>query len=253
MSVDKSKSLIMAKRLRELRTEKGLSIEALKTAIMDKYEIEISIDSLKNYEVSTLPHAKVYKNEGMCVKYLRCLADFYGVSADYLLGLDVPKSLDISVREIMDYTGLSEENVLTLHAWYNIAELMYQETTSNLPETVMHIKKEASQKSNPGRLGDQVINIICRLIDVISRHPRGLCSHFESFVDASYKWDEFQKTNPGLDSLYIDPAIETGLMQQGFSIVGFPVAAKWHISQFCDTISRYLLKSIQEEIETTTQ
>lgn len=86
MAIDKSKSLIMAQRLRELRNEKGLSYEALRNALMEKYEIDISIDSLKNYEVSKVPHAKAYKNEGMRVEYLRCLTDFYGVSSDYLLG-----------------------------------------------------------------------------------------------------------------------------------------------------------------------
>lgn len=86
MAADKRKSLVMAQRLKELRTDKGLSHESLSKALKQKYEIDISVDSLKNYEVSKTDHVKAFKNEGMRVEYLRCLADFYGVSADYILG-----------------------------------------------------------------------------------------------------------------------------------------------------------------------
>ena len=87
MAGDKSKSLIMAQRLKDLRTERGLSHESLRKALMEKYEMDISVDSLKNYEVSKVPHAKAYKNEGRRQEDLRCLADFYGVSSDYILSL----------------------------------------------------------------------------------------------------------------------------------------------------------------------
>lgn len=86
MAVNKSNSLIMAQRLKKLRKDSKLSHESLRKAIMEEYEIDISVDSLKNYEVSSEHHAKAYKNEGMRVEYLRVLADFYGVSSDYILG-----------------------------------------------------------------------------------------------------------------------------------------------------------------------
>lgn len=108
MATDKNKSLIMARRLKDLRNEIGLSYELLRKALMEKYEINISIDSLKNYEVYKVPHAKVYKNEGMRVEYLRCLADFYGVSTDYLLGISDVRSLDVTTKRIVEETGLSE-------------------------------------------------------------------------------------------------------------------------------------------------
>lgn len=79
-------SILMAQRLKELRKEKNISHVSLSNAIKEKYGIEISRDSLMSYEVSDPNHTKAYKNEGMRVEYLRCLADFYGVSADYLLG-----------------------------------------------------------------------------------------------------------------------------------------------------------------------
>ena len=116
MATDKSKSLIMAQRLKYLRNERGLSHESLRDAIEKKYDIRISIDSLKNYEVSSDFHKKAHKNEGMRVEYLRCLADFYDVSADYLLGRTDDRERHPSA---IDDLGLSEGAVLWLSAMKN--------------------------------------------------------------------------------------------------------------------------------------
>ncbi len=43
------------------------------------------------------------------------LARHYGVSADYLLGLSDVKTPDAIAQAVIAYTGLSEDNVLTLH------------------------------------------------------------------------------------------------------------------------------------------
>lgn len=43
------------------------------------------------------------------------IADYFGVSTDYLLGRSDIKTVDISAQAIIAYTGLSEENVTTLH------------------------------------------------------------------------------------------------------------------------------------------
>lgn len=85
--MSKTNSLIMAARLKQLRKERKLSHVALSTALNQAYGIDISRDSLMSYEVTDPNHSKHYKNEGMRVEYLRCLADFYNVSSDYLLGL----------------------------------------------------------------------------------------------------------------------------------------------------------------------
>lgn len=81
-------SILMAQRLKSIREEKRLSHVALKDALEQKYGIEISRDSLMSYERLKPDDNNRYKNEGMRVEYLRYLADFYGVTADYLLGID---------------------------------------------------------------------------------------------------------------------------------------------------------------------
>lgn len=43
------------------------------------------------------------------------IADYFGVSTDYLLGRSDIKTVDTSAQAVIEYTGLSEENVITLH------------------------------------------------------------------------------------------------------------------------------------------
>lgn len=116
MSVENNISFIMAERLRLLRVSKNLSHNKLSEALSEKYDIKISSDSLMNYEVAEATHTKAYKNIGMRVEYLRCLADFYGVSADYILGLAEEQTPNLSARAVCQYTGLSAEAAEILHA-----------------------------------------------------------------------------------------------------------------------------------------
>lgn len=108
-------SPVLAKRLKELREDKGLTLAALSKTLTKQYGIQISKESLTNYEVAEEScHSKAKKNEGMSVKYLRCLADFYGVSSDYLLGLtDIP-TIKPDIQSACLTTGLSEEAVHSL-------------------------------------------------------------------------------------------------------------------------------------------
>jgi len=78
----------MGKKLKMLRESKGLSHDKLKSELNKEYGITLSRESLMNYEVTNEDHPKVGSNNGMRIETLRYLADFYGVSTDWLLGLD---------------------------------------------------------------------------------------------------------------------------------------------------------------------
>ena len=109
----KTLSIEMAKRIRDQRKQKGLSHVSLSAELKKRYNVDISKDSLINYEVQEELHSKAYSNEGMNIAYLRCLADFYGVSTDYLLGLsDHPtkKTEEATAEEL----GLSATAVTNL-------------------------------------------------------------------------------------------------------------------------------------------
>lgn len=104
---------ITAIRLKELRTIKKLSHEKLREQLL-AMGADISVSSLKDYEISETSranHAKAGKVKGMRIENLFALSEFYGVSADYLLGrTDIP-SANPSVQNACVYTGLSEKAI----------------------------------------------------------------------------------------------------------------------------------------------
>jgi len=110
-------SFTLGERLKNLREARGLSHEKLKAQLEEKYGITISRDSLMAYEISDELRAKASKlpNLGMRVEYLYCLADFYGVSLDYLFGKTNIPALDINIRQICEYTGLPEDSIIWLN------------------------------------------------------------------------------------------------------------------------------------------
>lgn len=104
-------SFLMASRLKSLREQHKLSCKELKDELFKQFGISISRDSLMSYEIQTEHHSKIkdgkYPNLNMGVEYLNALAQFYWVSADYLLGFtDIPNT-DTNVQSVHKLTGLS--------------------------------------------------------------------------------------------------------------------------------------------------
>lgn len=101
MEKDRTGSVLMAKRLRELRQKRGLTFDGLRNELLQYAGMDISVESLKNYEVSKEGHPRAYRNEGMRAELVRALATFYGVSTDYLLGIsDIASQMDPAVSEL---------------------------------------------------------------------------------------------------------------------------------------------------------
>lgn len=115
MPTNTPESIEMANRLKELRKERNLSHIKLSEALREKYNISISKDSLIAYEVTSAMHDKACANQGMRAEYLRCLADFYGVSTDYILGITPSRSSAPEIRTAIECTGLTEENIVFLN------------------------------------------------------------------------------------------------------------------------------------------
>lgn len=109
-------SFTVGERLKALRLERNLSHEKLCKQMEYKYKISISRDSLIAYEIADETRAKASKlpNLGMRLEYLYCLADFFGVSLDYLVGKTDIKVPDCNIQFICKYTGLSEDSIETL-------------------------------------------------------------------------------------------------------------------------------------------
>lgn len=106
---------LTAVRLKKLRTSNNLSHEKLSHELEERYGIKISTDSLKVYEVTNPGSPRYGKIAGMRIEYLLCLADFYNVSADYLLGKTDKPSINTVVRSVEEMTDLSPEAITKLH------------------------------------------------------------------------------------------------------------------------------------------
>ena len=99
-------SLKMAERLKQLRESRKLSHQKLSEAIEQRYGVKISKDSLINYEVTDEHHTKAYK-------YICCLANFFCVSTDYLLGTSDTRNIDTQEITALQL-GLSEKAINNL-------------------------------------------------------------------------------------------------------------------------------------------
>jgi transcriptional regulator with XRE-family HTH domain len=106
--------IVTATRLKSLRKERGLSHVALRNELEKKCKLEVSKDSLIKFEVSEDFHSSFGATKGMKAETLFCLAKFYNVSVDYLLGNTDIRSQNPDVKIVCGYTGLSEEAVSSL-------------------------------------------------------------------------------------------------------------------------------------------
>ena len=90
---------IFAQRLIELREQNGISQQQLADSL------NITRQSLSLYE-----KAERTINIDLLVK----IANYFNVSADYLLGLSSVSKVDLELKAICDYTGLTEQSVKCL-------------------------------------------------------------------------------------------------------------------------------------------
>jgi len=154
-------SITMAERLKALREKRGLSHISLSNELQKKYGVEISRDSLMNYEVFDSEHKKAYKNIGMSVKYLWCLADFYGVSADYLLGKTNTQTVDSDIASAVKTTGLTEEAIVMLSKMGEFPMVAANENTK-LWSTVISSAAATLMVSALGRYANaRIADMIC--------------------------------------------------------------------------------------------
>lgn len=105
--IDSLDTIKIGERLHFLRIKHNLSFEKLKDKLENETSVVISVDSLKNYEVRDLNHAKKGNQKGMKIEYLFAFAKVYNVSTDYILGIEEESTHD--KHFICKTTGLSEK------------------------------------------------------------------------------------------------------------------------------------------------
>jgi len=187
---------IIANRLRLLRKNSGLSTAKLAEALDKKYKGAITEQTIKSYEARN-SSSKYKKNLGMSIERLIMFAEFYNVSADYILGLDddpsrepvATKELGLSplaVRMLSDNTRISNEVREGLNALFQQAQF---EIACRYIGEMIHLTSNAdgmlSRLLNSKFKGDKKIaeSMLSSEIKRSSRadHP-GLGTHIEVLI-----------------------------------------------------------------------
>ena len=84
---------VFSKRIRELRLERDLTLKVLSKMLLDKYELDISYGAIANYERAE----RVPQPFGLV-----CLADFFDVTVDFLLGITDDRNIKVIQTTVFD-------------------------------------------------------------------------------------------------------------------------------------------------------
>lgn len=87
---------VFAKRFKQLRTDKGLSLQKI------AQDLNVTAQSLSLYEKG---------QRTINIDLLKRIAEYFGVSSDYLIGLSDVAATNTDLKAACDYTGLSEKAV----------------------------------------------------------------------------------------------------------------------------------------------
>lgn len=193
MFYGKEQKIETAKRLKKLRNNynngRGISHEKLARELNERYsDLEkskknnylgsakaevISSGVLKNYEITDFNHSKFNAGYGMNISYLTMLADFYGVTTDYLLGRTGVKSPDIDIQEIHEKTGLSENAINKLKEYIDEANSFKKEIESmGYDNEEYFYSADELLKALSGMICHAEMDIIGRKISELKREKR---------------------------------------------------------------------------------
>ena len=116
---------IFGKRLRELREEHALTMDYVVFDMQRKYDVEINKGQLSRWENGQSPS----------LRYIKYLAIYYNVSADYLLGLTESKKPSPRIgflREILTAEHSTEINI-------EEAKRIIDDTLSKEPKKIIKV------------------------------------------------------------------------------------------------------------------
>lgn len=212
MNTEKQWSFVMAERLKQLRGSRGLSHERLSSALSAQYGINISSDSLMNYEVASEFHSKKYKNLGMRIEYLRYFADFYNVSTDYLLGLTDTKSKNEDVQAVCRVTGLKEDYICNLMSLGD-------------PEDVGYLRE----------MVDEFLSYAIGDFGIVTY------KNFRKYVDMLKMWDglssdEYRRQSEEIREMNVKAE------RLGYMLMTYGDVAKTELKKFCNEYKDFLLE-----------
>ena len=129
---------IFAERLKQLRKQKGVSQETLgKELIVSKAAISYYEKGERAPDIDTL----------------NIIANYFGVSADYLLGRTDEKTADTDLQGVLNYTGLSEQSVNIITSGDNATVINQLLETDSFPDFLKNLAS-CYNELNKEQMGD---------------------------------------------------------------------------------------------------
>ena len=111
----------IGERVKDLRTEKKLTLKELSCAIAEKTGRHIAVSTLSTLEAYGNDDLRKVKEPSLAI--VKAVADFFEVSLDYLVGNSDAKSLDVDVQAIHKRLGLSEQAIAALYTACKIRQV----------------------------------------------------------------------------------------------------------------------------------
>lgn len=122
------------------------------------------------------------------------ISEFLNVSTDYLLGKEVPMTADVSVQEMVNKTGLSEDIVLRLIAWNNIDNSTATVDAAS-PEYLKQISEDLNWVSKKDSFSDLVIEFTNCILSAYLESPRTITRWHQGYMYSLYTWYSALKSN----------------------------------------------------------
>jgi len=98
--IDEDLRKVFAKRLKRLRTEKDLTLHEFAKILSERYSVGVTYGSLGNYErASRIPDLYL----------LSCLAEFFDVTTDFLLGKSDLRDTNVIQTTMFDENSIKKE------------------------------------------------------------------------------------------------------------------------------------------------
>lgn len=154
-------------------------------------------------------------------KIIAELARHYGVSTDYLLGLSDVITPDTTAQAVIAYTGLSEDNVLTLH----------------------HMKENASNPMLSDAADDGTININgCKpYLDCLNDLLDAIYSKKDTIIRDYIPMQYYAEWNKHYDPLYFSEERELDLQAHGHTSVPISAFIEQKSIKIAREIEKYLI------------
>ena len=178
----------VSRRFIETRTQNKLNQEDLAEIL------GVSLQSVKNYEKAGSNNVcdsastnRINAVAGMKLETLFKMANCFNTSADYLIGLSNTRIADTTVQQIVNLTGLTEENILRLIAWNNFKKHSVDDSEIPPPYT-QEITEDLRWTTHPDTFADSVFEFTNILLNAYLRNPRMITKWYMAYMYSLHIW-----------------------------------------------------------------